>query len=262
MAAHIADYEAATTRFTSESNRLSAKLAEIRPAALMALNQWYITPGMADAIIWLADKVIELGTALWHKLVELARGIAAPYFMFQHAYEWMEIKGHATGIATNLRPEFLAVDRHWQGRAADAYVRVIQPQVNAAARIGTMADKTAISLSICGAAATAFYLALGIIVLKFFVAITAAIAAFWTAVLSWAGAAIIVEEAAVNTAAITAAVGALLGLLATQATTLVAMHGEAVDRTAFPDGHWPNPAAAEFSDGTVRDRDADWSIQR
>jgi hypothetical protein len=43
---------------------------------------------------------------------------------------------------------------------------------------------------------------------------------------------------------------------------MVTLHGETVDSKTFPDGHWPDPAPGQYSDATVTDGDADWSIPR
>jgi hypothetical protein len=42
---------------------------------------------------------------------------------------------------------------------------------------------------------------------------------------------------------------------------MVVLHGEAIDASTFPAGHWPNATPAQFSDATVTDGDADWSLQ-
>ena len=76
------------------------------------------------------------------------------------------------------------------------------------------------------------------------------------------GAALIVEEAGVNSSLIWAAIGALTAVLATQAQQLIGLHGEAIDNSVFPGGRWPDPTTASYRDGTVRDGDADWSLER
>lgn len=262
MAFSIAEYEAAIDKLTSSTAELSAKLQQIPPAATSAANRWFIPPPVAENIIWLANKMIELGSAILDKITELLRGAVAPAYMFAYSMDWMDIKGSATGVASQLKPEFLTVDMHWKGPASEAYVRTIKPQGDAATRIGTIADKTAVSLIICATASLAFYLALAVIVVKFIIAIATAIAAFSTAVFSWAGAALIVEEAGVNTALILTAVGALLAALGAQANEMVKLSGEAADSTAFPSGSWPDATPGEFRDATVADGDADWSFER
>ncbi|MEJ3750052.1 hypothetical protein WEI85_43170 [Actinomycetes bacterium KLBMP 9797] len=259
----LAQYEAAVDKLVAGTHDLANELQQVAPAAEAATNHWYVNPFLAAKIIELANKMVELGTKILEKIAELLKGAVAPIYMTTNSMDWMEIKGLATGVAGRLKPEGLTVDFHWKGAGSDAYVKQIRPQADAAARIGTMADKTAMSLIVCAGAALAFYLALGVIVVKFIAALVAAIAAFGTAVLSWAGAALIVEEAGVNTALILSAVGALLAVLGAQAKEMVTLRGEANDGTAFtgPGGTWPNAATANFSDATVKDGDADWSVE-
>ena len=75
----------------------------------------------------------------------------------------------------NLRPEALSVGRHWHGPANDAYTKAIKPQSDAAAKLGTIAERTAASLTVCAAAGLAFYVALGVIVVKFIAAAVTAV---------------------------------------------------------------------------------------
>lgn len=133
--------------------------------------------------------------------------------------------------------------RDWEGAAADAYRKIINPQGSAAGKIGTISDKVATTLTICAAAGLAFYVAIGVIIVKLIAATVTAIGLLGSAVLSWAGAALIVEEAGVNTGLVIAAVTTLTALLGAQAQQMVALHGEAVDNATFPGGKWPAPTA-------------------
>jgi hypothetical protein len=132
----------------------------------------------------------------------------------------------------------------------------------AAARIGAISDKTAMALTVCAASGLAFYLALGIILVKFIVAMATAIVALGSVVFSWAGAGLLVEEAAVNTGLIIGAITTLVALLGAQATQMSVLHGEAGDGGVFSGGRWPTAVTGDFSDATVTDGTASWSIQR
>jgi len=98
---------------------------------------------------------------------------------------------------------------------------------------------TAIGLTVCAAAGLAFYVALGVIVFQLIASLVAAIAAVGSIIFSWAGLAMVVGDAGITTGMIIAAVTALAALLGVQAQQMVALHGTAVDDTAFPGGHWP-----------------------
>lgn len=58
---------------------------------------------------------------------------------------------------------------------------------------------------------------------------------------------------------ITAAVGALITLLGTQAQQMVSLHGKAIDNSAYPGGHWPDPTAGDFRNSSVQGGTAPWS---
>jgi hypothetical protein len=81
-------------------------------------------------------------------------------------------------------------------------------------------------------------------------------------VYSWAGAAIVLEEAGVNTAVMITAVSTLAAFLGAQATAMITLHGDAVDPSGFPGGTWPTSNTAQYSDATVTDDDADWSLKQ
>jgi hypothetical protein len=254
-------YRQAIEALTTGTTKLANKLNQVVPTANSALSQWWIPDWMRDAIVWLARKIVSIGSTVLEKIKELLKGAVAPVYMFKYAWEWQDIRGKATDVAGNLRPERLAVGRHWTGAAASAYDRAIKPQSEAADRIGTIAGSTATALNVCAAAALAFYVALGVILVKLIAATVAAIIAFGSAVFSWAGAAIIVEEAAVNSALIITLVGALTAALGAQASQMSTLHGEAVAGGVFAGGKWPQSTSGQFSDATVRDGDADWSLQ-
>jgi hypothetical protein len=239
MTVSVAQYQAATRKLTSGVNEVPAKLNAFADAANAALGQWYIPGFVKDAIKWLAEKLIDLGEAIWHKIVELMEGIAAPVYMFDYAWRWESVKGTASGVASELSPETVDISQDWAGTAATAYATAITSQSEAAGQIGTLADKTATALTICAAAGVAFYIALGIIIFQFIAQLVIAIGAVGTIIFSWAGLAIVVEDAGVTSGMIIAAVTTLTALLAAQASQMVALHGAASDQTYFPGGAWP-----------------------
>jgi hypothetical protein len=240
---------------------LSAKIAELPQAAHDAVGDWYIPEFVADAVMWLARKVCDLANWIWNKIKEVLEGVAAPVFFFLRSFEWQDVRGLATEVGGQLKPNVLtAVGNTWKGSAATAYGKIILPQGAAADRIGANSDKISTALQLSAAAGLVFYLAIGAILVKFAGAMIAVVAAFGTAVFSWAGLLIIVEEAGVNSALIWTAVGALSAVLATQVQQLIAVHGDMNDHSAFPGGHWPDPTTGFYRDGSVRDGEADWSL--
>ena len=257
----VSQYEATIDKLTAGLADLSAKLNEVGPTVQAAASRWYITQSIADDLVWVGNKIVELGSLVLDKIAELLKGAAAPVTFFFTAQDWQDVRGLSTGVSGQLKPELLGVARVWHGDAANSYIKQIKPQSDAAARIGVIADKTATALNTCAIAGLAFYVALAVILVKFIVATIAALAALGSVVFSWAGAALIVEEAAVNTGMLVAAVSGLVAVLGAQASQMVVLHGEAIDASAFPGGRWPDATPSQFSDATVTDGDADWSLQ-
>jgi hypothetical protein len=241
VAFNSAQYEAVTAKLSSGLQDLSGKLKEVGPKAESTANHWYVPSPVADALIWVANKIIELGSWILNKISEILEGVAAPVVMFSTAMDWQDsVRGAASLVAAETAPEALVAPRHWSGEAATAYTTSVKGQPTVATQIETSADKVAGALNICAVAGMAFYVAIGVILVKFIAATIAAIVALGSVVFSWAGAGIIVEEAGVNTGLIIAAVATLTAALGAQAQQMAVIEGEAQDNSAFPGGHWPD----------------------
>lgn len=241
-----AQFQETISKLNAGLNELSTKIAEVPPAANAAMDHWYIPESIKDAIGWLAEKITELATWIWNKIKEMMVGIAAPVYFFQYAVDWQDIRGIANGVTGELTPEAMPATRSWTSSAGAAYSKIIKPQGDAVGKIATIAHGTADALQICAVAGLAFYVAIAIILVKFIAAMAAAIAAFGSGVFSWAGAALVVEEASVNSALIWSAIAALIGALSTQAQQMTGLHGEAIDNSTFPGGHWPDPITGAY----------------
>ena len=254
-------YQAAIEKIQKGLAELNSKIAQIPEAARAGLAAANLPEAVRERVVWLVNKMVEILNSVVRRIGELLEGAAAPIFMFRYAYQWQDVRGLTNAVAGNLRPEALRVNRYWRGAANDAYNRAVKPQSDAATKIGSIAERTSTSLNVCAAAGLAFYMALGVIVVKFIVAAVAVIAALGSVALSWAGLLLIVEEAGVNTGLIIAAVASLTALLGAQASQIAVMHGESIDNSVFPGGHWPDSTAGTFNDGSVLGGNAPWSLQ-
>ncbi|TDC43822.1 hypothetical protein [Micromonospora sp. KC213] len=256
-----AQFQALIDDITSGLGDFSNHLNDIVPAATAAANRWYVPPEVGEIIVSMANKVIEVGKSLLQLFIDVLKGAAAPIFMFSDAWRWMDVRGSATGIASALTEQHLVVDNSdWSGKARDAYVGSVSSHSDAAARIGSVASSTSNCLIGCAVAGSGFYITLAVVLAKLITATITAVAAFGSGVFSPAGAALILEEAGVNTAIIGTALTALGAFLAAQTGTMIVLHGEAVDATSFPGGKWPSSNTSTFNDATVTDGDADWSL--
>ncbi|MFF9477461.1 hypothetical protein [Streptomyces sp. NPDC014733] len=237
----MAQYEATMNKITKGTQDLAAKLREAGPKAEATANQWYVPQPVADALIWAANKLVEAGSWLLEKIGEVLEGAAAPVTFFFYAHDWQsDVRGKASTVAGETSPDALKAPGQWEGDAATAYTAAVKDQSTAATQVETSADKIAGALTVSAVAGLAFYVAIGVILVKFIMAAVAAIAALGSVVFSWAGAGIIVEEAGVNSGLVIAAVTTLVAVLGAQAQQMVTVEGEARDNSAFPGGKWPS----------------------
>lgn len=260
MAFNEAQFQATIDKINSGLRDLSTKIGEVMPAAQAGVDHWYIPGPVKDAVLWLANKAVDLAKSIWDKIVEILKGVAAPVLFFKYAFDWEDVRGLASGVGSELKPEVLTASQRWKGDAATAYGKIIKPQGDAAARIATVSDKVALALGICAAAGLMFYVAIGVILVKFIIAMVGVVVALGSVAFSWAGVALAVEEAGVNTGMIIAAVTTLGAALGTQAQQLIALHGETVDNATFPGGKWPDPLTGSYNNASVKDGHAHWSL--
>jgi hypothetical protein len=258
-----AQYEAVIREIETGLKTFEGQLAQVIPAANSATNHWYIPPPVAEGFQWIAEKTVEVGTAILNWFLDLLKGAVAPIFMFIDSWQWMDIKGKVNGVSTDLTTQNLVVDdTDWSGKARDAYLAAAGAQSSAAARVGSIANTTVGNLIACATAGLGFYIVLAGVLAKLIAALAVSIAAMGSGVFTAPGIALFLEEAGVNTTIIVAATGTLAAFLSAQAAAMILLHGEAVDPTAFPNGVWPRSNTAQYSDATVKDNDADWSLKR
>lgn len=240
---------------------LNMRLNQVEPAAIAAAGRWFVPDFIAEEILWLGRESFKIGKEIFNFLLDLLKGATAPIFMFLDAWDWMDVHGSASGVGSAISSQHLVVDNSdWSGKARDAYVNSVDSHSGAASHISAIASSTSNHLLLCAGAGALFYSTLAAVVAKLIAATITAIAALGSAVFSPVGAALILEEAGVNTAIVWTAISTLSTFLASQASAMVSLHGEAVDNSSFPAGKWPSPNSSTFNDATVKDGDADWSL--
>jgi hypothetical protein len=249
-------------KITQGLDDLAKKIDEVMKAANEAMHHWYVPAAIKEAIKWCAEKICELAKWFWNKIKDVLKGAAAPILFFRKSWDWEDIRGLASGVTGQLKPEAMPAANSWAGQAAAAYKGIIKPQGDAANKIATISDKTSSVLNVCAMAGLTFYLAIAVILIKFIDAMIAAIAAFGSGVFSGAGAAIVVEEVGVNTTTVVGLIAGLTTALGAQAQQMIGLHGEAIDNSSFPGGHWPNATTGNYNNGSVQDGHAYWSLDR
>ncbi|RAO30109.1 hypothetical protein ONO86_05662 [Micromonospora noduli] len=125
---------------------------------------------MADSILWLGRETVKVSREALDFLIDLMKGGAtAPIFMFKDAWDWMDVRGSASGVASALTEQHLVVDNSdWSGKAREAYVSSVASHADAASRITAIAATT--SGHLCAAAGAAFYTTLADVLAKLIVA--------------------------------------------------------------------------------------------
>jgi hypothetical protein len=258
-----AQYQAVIDQINSGLTTFEGNLARIRPAARLASSHWWIDPVSRETITWIADQTVEIGTEILDWIKDLLKGAVARIYLFIDGMNWLDVKGDAAGVATDISAQKIVLGASgWSGDAADAYIAAAGRQAEAASRLASIASTTSTTVLGVAGAGLLFYLALAAVLVKLIAASAAAIAAFGSAVFSWAGAAIVLEEAGTDTTAIWTAVGVITTFVSGQVAAMAAARSETVDPSSFPGGRWPDPTTATYADGSVKDGMADWSLKK
>ncbi|MFG2895234.1 hypothetical protein [Streptomyces sp. NPDC048248] len=243
----LSQYQAMSDELKSGVNKLSQKKKELVPAARKGGDNWYIPQQIADAIMWIAEKMEELAKWVLEKIDDALKAAEAPITLFHMSTDWIDkIKTPSSEVQAQTDWKALQAPRHWKGEAGDLYLASVRGQSPAAGRIGAIADQVSLSCTICASTGLVFYVALAGILAKFIMATVAAIGALMTGVGALASLGIFLEEAAVNATAIGTALLAALTALGTQIEELNRVKGQAQDVSDFPGppvGNWPKGTA-------------------
>ncbi|WP_107654006.1 hypothetical protein [Nocardia suismassiliense] len=261
--------EFSITQFEEIIDNIDTKLREVdkkidaAPGIVSsAIDHWWITDAMEAAIKWAGDKVVEFGKWLIETITDLLKGVAAPVYMSMWALDWLDIRGSASQVAGNIDPNALKSTAEWQGAAQFAYKSLATAHNASAKRISDIGKDAAIALGTSAVAGFAFYGGVLAVVVKAAAAVTASLGGIASGVFSWAGAALIAEEAIADPAMIVAAVTGLTAVLGAQVGTLVALKATATDNSVWTNnGKWPDSATSSFDNGTRLDGTAEWSIR-
>ncbi len=243
MTYSLAQYQALTHKVSSGTDMLGGKIGDVTSACNAALGHWWIPGPVKDAVKWLCQKIVDMAESLWRQIMELLKGVAAPGYMFDYAYQWAGVRGTASTAAGELTLPVVGVSQDWKGAGATAYSATVPPQASAAGEVATISTQTVTALTACAAGAAAFYVALGVIVFEAITVVTAAAIALGSLLFSFAGIAMALGEISVSTGMVAAALSTLTALLVAQASQMATLHGAAVDNTSFPGGHWPRAAS-------------------
>ncbi|GAA2576826.1 hypothetical protein ACWCO0_07600 [Streptomyces tubercidicus] len=244
---NLSQYQALTSELKSGVNKLSQKKEELVPTAQKAGDAWYMPQKIADALMWIAEKLRELAKWVIDKIEDALKAAAAPIALYKISSEWVDrIQTPASAVQGQTDWKALQAPRRWKGDAATLYLDSVRGQSSAAGRIGSIADQVSLSCTICASTGLVFYAALGALLAKAVIGTVAAIGALMTGVGAPAAALVFADAAGFTAAGVGAAVMAALAALGTQVEELNRIKGQAKSAQDFPGppiGHWPKGTA-------------------
>ncbi len=235
------------------------KLREFPPWVERNLDHAWILGWVKTGVRWCMDQVIGLANWILDRIGDVIVGIAAPMRLMTHIGDWSRVSVLASGVQGALNVQGSAVTYGWSGDAADNYTTACQPQADAAGAIKKAADDTRTAIGLVIAAGLAFSIAMGVVISQWIATMGVSTAAVASVAAAPEGAAVAATDSAVSAAAITAAVTTLAAVIAAEVNAFGAITA-AMDQSKFGTGDWPDATAGHFSDGTVTDGDAEWSV--
>ncbi|WP_329026359.1 MULTISPECIES: hypothetical protein [unclassified Streptomyces] len=242
MAFNPEQFQAIIDKLNAGLETISKFVTDIGPKVESAVNHWFIPDGVAQACVWIINKVIKAVNWVIAKLVDIMMGAYAPAIVFYNSVTWQgeEIRGKASGVASSTQKFNLTAPKYWEGEGATAYTNAVFPQSAASAQVASSAGTVSGCLAACGVAGCAFYAAVAIFVAQLIPVLAASTAAVTTVVGIPAAGAAAAAEATLGPAVIGGAAVALLSIIGAEATTFSELTGESTDKSAFPNGgHWP-----------------------
>ena len=239
-----AQYQAVTAKVIGGANEMGAKIQQFPPVANRVIMYAPLPDTVKEAIRYLTEKIISLLRQALDKIVEVLKGIAAPAFMYFDSGEWQDISVLVTGMTNGIRSAAEGIPAVWKGAASEAYERSANAQAAATERVAAIARKLAEILRGLAVAGLLFYAAIALIVAKFIVVETGALAAIASVVGAAVGLPVAVTDVGLTTFLIAVAVRTLYGFITEAMTAMTALKAETADPTGFPFGHWPKARSA------------------
>jgi len=257
------DLEKAIQDFIDALQKLRDKLPEIAKVYTDAANSFlarYILR-IGSAIVSAGKWLLEAVQKLLDKLLEYLRGCWAPVFFLKAASGWEDVQTKANNLNAGITSSTLSLGS-WRGEAADAYRGATTKQGPAALRVASMSGTMKSAMDTLGAGGIAFYIGLTSTAISFIVELAAELGAAATVVAAIPAAAAAVLSSTKGILAVLALVGGVTALILTQKSNIQSLNVEGDSANGCDGGKWPKATVAgDYSDATVRDGDAKWSVK-
>ncbi|MEV0355818.1 hypothetical protein AB0H71_07085 [Nocardia sp. NPDC050697] len=243
-----------------ELGNLPARIREsFRDAADMPIIRYVLRIG--DEIIEIGNDFADAISRLWDKFVEAIEGVGAPVAFISTSYDWVDVAKSMNTVASDLEDTAVKVGGYWQGAAAESYSDAIAPQRIAAARMGSIAAAIRSATLTLGVAGVTFYTSLLSIVIAVIVEAVAECLTAGTGVGAIPAGIAGLITAAKFAGLVTASISGIFTIIQSTMGQVQAVQLELDNSQGFPLGHWPATGAADYTDATVLDGDADWSVK-
>jgi hypothetical protein len=242
-----AQYQAVTAKVIGGANEMGARIQQFPPVANRVIMYAPLPDTIKEAIRYLTEKIISLLRRALDKIVEVLKGIAAPVFMYYDSSQWRDISVAVAGMTNGIRSSAEGIPNAWQGAASEAYIRAANAQAAATDRVSGIARKLAELLQSLAVAGLLFYASIALIIAKFIVVETGALAAIASVVGAAVGLPVAVTDVGLTTFLIAVAVRTLYGFITESMAAMTAMKAEAADPTGFPFGHWPKASSTAYA---------------
>jgi hypothetical protein len=182
-------------------------------------------------------------------LESLAKGVAVPFTLRQHAAEWESIRTTMTNIGANI-PQSAQVSSYWTGRGAGAYTRAATAQASAASSVGSSAEKMRSEEIALSNKAVLSYIGAGAAVGGWIASVSAAYAAG-----SRAGAAGLLAASVATIPTGAAAYTVIVGVATSLTSYVLAMsqstatlNTELQTHPGLPEGRWPTTNSVAYDE--------------
>lgn len=265
----VATYQSVADEIERYLTKLRTSISVDIPNALnSAKNLPFIglIPGQIELIEWCAEVMVDVCQWLLDKIIELLKGLLAPYYMYTRSRDWNDVRDVVTSAQSTLDANNLAAIRLWKGTAQQSYMRTAMAQSAASGKLGEISDKIKTVLLVSAGAGLAFYIGIALIVKQFLSALAIDIGLMAAGFTAAGGLADFFKTTGITTAQITAAVAAIGVIVSNQATALSDLDGLDADNSTFPDGAdgkpvWPDSQASTFADASVEgDNESKWRL--
>ncbi|QKT06979.1 hypothetical protein HUN08_07065 [Gordonia sp. X0973] len=257
------DAEKAIQDFLDKLEEISHKIPDIGVVFTVAANSFLarFILNNSDAIISAGKWALETAQKLLDKILEYLRGCWAPVYFIKASHGWGHIQISANNLNAGITSPKLALGS-WQGSAADNYRGATGKQAPAAARVASMSGSLRTALSSAGGAGIAFYIGVTAATISFLVELGAELGAAETVIGAIPAAAAAVASSVKGIIILLGLAAAITNMINTQSSNISSLNVEGDSANGFEDGKWPKATTSgDFSDATVLDGDADWSVK-